>query len=370
MNSLTTLCIFIIILFLYIHIANQFKKSDDLEIYETDFQNTKHLEDVCELKQPILMNISDILPNLFSDITPERIARFSSHDVNVKDIRDYYTDKNESVEPICLPFNTTVQFLESDNQGHLFSENNQEFLEESGLKKKFQSVDRILKPSFSVNTRYDLWFGAKNTVTPLRYHTDSRQFLCITNGKIRVKMTHWKSTKYLHPHKDYEKYEFCSPVHPHNPDKSYQFDFDKTNFMEFDVKEGYMLYIPPYWWYSISYLDEPNTYVSSITYNSLVNCLSNSWDLSLYFLQQQNIKQKPDKTLEEAPEEIVAEPTTPIRMDEIEPQTDDVQEDEIQAEEQDTEQAQVLEEKPDITRVIKPLPEKENENIEYSISSI
>jgi len=233
------------------------------------------------------------------------------------------------------------------------------------LKKKFQSVDRILKPSFSVNTRYDLWFGAKNTVTPLRYHTDSRQFLCITNGKIRIKMTHWKSTKYLHPYKDYEKYEFCSPVHPHNPDKSYQFDFDKTNFMEFDVKEGYMLYIPPYWWYSISYLDEPNTYVSSITYNSLVNCLSNSWDLSLYFLQQQNIKQKTEKTLEEAPE-----PTTPIRMDEIEPLTDDVQEDEIQAEEQ--EQAQVVEKKPDITTVIKPLPEKEmeKENIEYSLSSI
>jgi hypothetical protein len=179
-------------------------------------------------------------------------------------------------------------------------------------------------------------------------------------------MTHWKSTKYLHPHKDYEKYEFCSPVHPHNPDKSYQFDFDKTNFMEFDVKEGYMLYIPPYWWYSISYLDEPNTYVSSITYNSLVNCLSNSWDLSLYFLQQQNIKQKPEKTLEEAPEEIVAEPnSTP--MYEVEP-PNDVQEDEIQEEEQ--EPAQVLEEKTDITRVIKPLPEKEKENIEYSISSI
>jgi len=85
-----------------------------------------------------------------------------------------------------------------------------------------------------------------------------------------------------------------------------------------------------------------------------------------YFLQQQNIKQKPEKTLEEAPEEIVAEPnSTP--MYEVEP-PNDVQEDEIQEEEQ--EPAQVLEEKPDITRVIKPLPEKEKENIEYSISSI
>ena len=366
MNSLTTLCIFIVILFLYIHIANQFKKSDDLEIYETDFQNIKHLEDVCELKQPILMNISDILPNLFSDITPEKIARFSSHDVNVKDIRDYYTDKNDSVDPICLPFNTTIQFLESDNQGHLFSENNQEFLDESGLKNKFQTVDHILKPSFSVNTRYDLWFGAKNTVTPLRYHTDSRQFLCITGGKIRVKMTHWKSTKYLHPYKDYEKYEFCSPVHPRNPDKSYTFDFDKTNFMEFDVKAGYMLYIPPYWWYSISYLDDPSTYVCSVTYNSLVNCLSNSWDLSLYFLQQQNIKQKPDKTFEQPKdiiqsEEIIKEPSS-TPLDEIEIKPSIVQEVEMQEEKEEKE------EESNVTTVIKPLLEKEN--IEYTISSI
>ena len=70
MNSLTTLCIFIVILFLYIHIAQQFKKGDDLEIYETDFTSTKHLEDVCELKQPVLVNIENVLPNLFSDITP------------------------------------------------------------------------------------------------------------------------------------------------------------------------------------------------------------------------------------------------------------------------------------------------------------
>ena len=61
MNSITTLCIFIVILFLYIHIANQFKKSDDLEIYETDFTSTKHLEDVCELKQPVLMNMVNIV---------------------------------------------------------------------------------------------------------------------------------------------------------------------------------------------------------------------------------------------------------------------------------------------------------------------
>ena len=45
MDAIITLCIFITILFLYIHIANQFKKSEELEIYETDYNNNKHIED-------------------------------------------------------------------------------------------------------------------------------------------------------------------------------------------------------------------------------------------------------------------------------------------------------------------------------------
>ena len=47
MDSLISLCIFIIILFLYIHIANQYKLGEELEIYETDYDDAKHLESVC-----------------------------------------------------------------------------------------------------------------------------------------------------------------------------------------------------------------------------------------------------------------------------------------------------------------------------------
>jgi len=379
MNSLTTLCIFIAILFMYIHIANQFKKGDELEIYETDFTTTKHLNDVCELKQPVLMHIEHILPNLFSNITPETIARYSSHNVNIKDTNDYYKEDIQSVDSVLLPFNTTIKFLESDKQSHLFSENNQDFLDESGMLKKIKDVDHILKPSFTVNSHYDLLFGSCNTITPLRYHTDSRQFLCVTTGKIRVKMTSWKSSKYLHKQKDYENYEFRSPVHPHNPTSEFTADLERTNFIEFDVKAGYMLYIPPYWWYSISYLNDPSTYICNITYSTFANSLSNSWDLSMYFLQQQNITRKTNKQVgdlnvaveKEDVTEIIEEPAiiaAPIK--EVEQKIKEVQED-------TTEQnAEVQEEIEDTINIssnltpIKPLPEIENANIQYSISNI
>jgi len=244
------------------------------------------------------------------------------------------------------------------------------------LLKKIKTVDNILKPSFTVKSRYDLMFGSCNSVTPLRYHTDSRQFLCVTTGKIRVKMTSWKSTKYLHKYKDYENYEFRSLVHPTNPSKIFTNDFEKTNFIEFDVKEGYMLYIPAYWWYSISYLDDPSTYICSIKYNTLVNCLSNSWDLSVYLLQQQNITQKQPKPMEipivEESNQIVDEirrDTTSINELDINISTQENIEEIQNTVEQDT--IQEVNEVVDIPvnlTTTKPLPEKEN--IQYSVSGI
>lgn len=373
MDAIVTLCIFITILFLYIHIANQFKKSEELEIYETDYSNNKHIEDVCELKQPFLMNMNHVIPSLFSNIIPENIAKYGSHDINMKDCHDYFLEQHStpnSVDSIILPFGTTIKFLESDKSGHLFSENNQEFLDETSLLKKVNIVDEYIKPSFVINNKYDLLFGSCNTVTPLRYHTDSRQFLFVTSGKIKIKMASWKNSKFLHPYKDYENYEFRSLVHPTKPHKNFELDFEKTNFLEFEVNKGYMLYIPPYWWYSIIYLDDPSTYVCKITYNTLINCVSNIKNLSLYFLQQQNITKKinhklPESIIEEKLETVKAETETSDNEEKLNETTTEISD--LPKEEEtktDVSLNNIVVKDPILEK------EKEKENITYSISNI
>ena len=395
MDPLLTLCIFITILFLYIHIANQFKTNEELEIYETDYSSLKHLDDVCELKQPFLMNMSNVSPSLFSDIIPEKIAKHSSHDINMKDSNDYFTQDRSnpgSVDPVILPFGNTIKFLESDDSGHLFSENNQEFLDETGLLKKMKTMDNYLKPSFIINSQYDLLFGSCNTVTPLRYHTDSRQFLCVTSGKIRVKMTPWKNSKFLHPYKDYENYEFVSLVHPTKPHKDFSLDYEKTHFIDFEVNRGLMLYIPPYWWYSIIYLDNPSTFVCNISYNSIINCVSNIKHLSLYFLQQQNITRKINKgsdlIFNETPQSIETEKPVIVETT-IEPDKPVIAEQTTVETTIETEKPNIMEEttvetnenilqelpvkedvslNPIVTK--NPLEKKEDNNITYSVSNI
>ena len=372
MNSLITLCIFILILFLYIHIANQFKKNEELEIYETDFSNKSHFEDVCELKQPVLFNMKNILPNLYDNLIPENIAQFSNHDINIKDTNDYFAIDNESIDPVYLPLHTSIKFMESDISSHLFSENNQEFLEESGLNKKIESVDNILKPPFTIHKSYDLLLGSCNTITPFKYHTDNRQFLCVTHGKIKIKMTSWKSSKYLHPHKDYINYEFRSLINPKHPQSEFITDYEKINFIEFYIDTGHMLYIPPYWWYSISYLDDPTTFICNIKYNTMINCISNIWDLSMYYLQQQNITKKIKRIpsdpvyktdeIEEEPqvkdEEIIDEVSDTIESPTIEIQSNELNENTTNENEENNQEIK----KP------KSIPIKEN--IEYTISDI
>ena len=110
-------------------------------------------------------------------------------------------------------------------------------------------------------------------------------------------MTPWKSTKYLYQNKDYDLYEFWSPVNMWKPQRKYLHEMEKLRFLEFDVNAGYTVSIPPYWWYSIKYDSNPETCVTSCTYNSIMNCVANLPDTCLYFMQQQNIKKRVSNTI-------------------------------------------------------------------------
>jgi hypothetical protein len=124
-------------------------------------------------------------------------------------------------------------------------------------------------------------------------------------------MTPWKSTKYMHAIKDYDNYEFYSPLNPNEIQPQYSRDLQKIKFLEFDVFQGYTLFIPPYWWYSIHFSDSTKDVACSITYTTIMNAISNIPDLFINWLQQQNITQKVSKTpvlKEDEPKSLSEEP--------------------------------------------------------------
>jgi hypothetical protein len=104
-------------------------------------------------------------------------------------------------------------------------------------------------------------------------------------------MTPWTNHKYLHMINDYNNFEFYSSVNVWNPQAQYQNDFQNVKFIDIDIIPGSIIYIPSYWLYSIKFL-ESNTLLTTFTYNSIINCVSNIKHYLLYYFQYYNTTNK------------------------------------------------------------------------------
>ena len=299
MNFYYNILLFVLVLFLYIHIVHQYKRSEDLEIYEADYTSNTQLQEICEIKQPVLFNYKSINPEFYETVTYDELSSdiYANYDIRVKESADYW-ESEDSVDFVILPYSSGINLMKSDPKGTYFTENNEEFIEESGLISLMQKNNEYFKPKFIVYTKYDIMTGSRNSCTPLRYHTNYRHYLSVNSGKIRVKMTPWKSTKYLYQNRDFETYEFLSPINVWNPQKKYRHEMEKIRFLEFEVVSGFILSIPPYWWYSIQYDKGEDTILCGFTYNSIMNTVSNIPYLAKYYIQQNNIKKKITKIIQ------------------------------------------------------------------------
>jgi hypothetical protein len=90
--------------------------------------------------------------------------------------------------------------------------------------------------------------------------------------------------------KNYEDFEFSSPVNPWKIQSKYKHDFDKLKTLEIDVKKGQCLYIPAYWWYSIQFNNDCSICV--FQYRTYMNNVAIAPQLFMKILQSQNVKRE------------------------------------------------------------------------------
>jgi len=299
LNWLILIFIFCLVLFVYLHIHFHFKTSNDLEIYVIDNVSKEKFEELCDIRQPIIFPFEnekiinntcyDYIYNNYNSFDIQiRESAFSKQSENNKNKLKDTTIESDVDVYVPLSLNLANKLFVEDDTERYYSANNTDFLKETGVIKNFQYNDEFLRPYMLCNTKYDVMTGSNNTVTPFKYELNYRNFFLVTQGSIEVKMTPPKSTKYLYPVKDYELFEFKSPVNPWNVSPEYKADFDKIKCLEFTVTQGKALYIPAYWWYSIKF--NKNTSISCFKYKTYMNCVSIIPDLSLHGLQLQNIK--------------------------------------------------------------------------------
>ena len=301
-NPLFTFFIFVVVVFCYIHITSQWKTSDDLEIYEADYESAAQLQEICAVKQPVVFKFQIDTPAdaFFEMFQSEKFEKYDNIDVRIKDRQDYAKDTSRqdcSIDFVPLSLRSARRLMTTDTTAKYFSENNQTFLEESGLDRISHSLDARLKPPLSAYTKYDILLGSPLVKTPLRYRLESHNFLAVARGKISVKLCPPKYSKIIPVNMDYENYEFWSPLNPgsNSPLKDKEL-LQKIKFLDVEVNTGDILFIPPYWWYSIGFSGDPETTVAGFTYDVVMNIASQAKHWGLYYLQQNNIKTRPAKT--------------------------------------------------------------------------
>jgi len=284
MKIIFSFFIFFLVLFVYLHIQFHLKTSNDLEIYEIDDVSKDKLEEICDIRQPVLFNYNDekIIETTNSKFI---LKNYPAFEIKIRNIND--NDKNNELY-VNLPLHASVKLFKEDNNSIYYSENNSDFLNETGIVKNFKYNDEYLRPYMVSNLNYDIMMGSNGTFTPFRYEINYRNYFLCTEGNIQIKMAPPQSIKYLYPEYDYENFEFRSPVNPWKVQSKYRADFDKIKCLEVTLNKGKMIYIPSYWWYSIKF--ENSSTVSCFRYRTYLNNLAISHYVFMHILQLQNIK--------------------------------------------------------------------------------
>ena len=284
MKILFAFFIFCIVLFIYLHIQFHFKTSNDLEIYEIDDVSKDKLEEICDIRQPVIFDFESdkIIQTTNKNFILNNYHAFEIKIRNINDV-DY---NSEIYMPLAL--HSSSKLFNEDKNSFYFSENNNDFLQETGVFKNLQYNDQFLRPSMVSNCNYDIMMGSENTTTPFRYEINYRNFFLVTQGTIHIKLAPPKSTKYLYTVYDYTNFEFRSPINPWNVQAKYIADFDKMKCLDVTLQTGKIINIPAYWWYSIKFGKDSS--ISCFNYRTYMNNLAISPYIAMHALQIQNTK--------------------------------------------------------------------------------
>ena len=276
--------IFCLVLFIYLHINFHLKTCDDLEIYEIEEQSKDRFEEICDIRQPVLFSCECKEIIQFTN-TKYILDNYSAFEIKVRNIKDT-SNNNELYIPLSI--RDSLKLFEEDKDSSYFTENNSDFLQETGIIKQFKIYDEYLRPYMVSNCIYDIMTGSEGCCTPFRYEINYRNFFLCNEESVQIKLAPPQYKKYLYPFYDYENFEFRTPINPWNVQPKFISDFNKIKCLEFVLPKNKILFIPPYWWYSIKF--NKNSSLSCFKYRTYMNNLTISPYIAMHALQIQNIK--------------------------------------------------------------------------------
>lgn len=275
MNLLINIIIFVIVLIFYLNLVEEYKIGQDLDVFETDYENVEQLNRVCKNKQPVVFKMDNgfVIPDshFINTINPVILAeKYGKENVFLSLSNN---EKEPEEEPVSVPLEMAIMV-----QHEKLFENNHDFIMDLPIHHYYQSIDPFLKPFGTIQTEYDFVFG--NT-TGLRCHQYHSFFVYAIGGDLDVKITPYKNIIAG------EKNTFDEYVYPDflrnnknllncwkEPEDDEQQDVDIT-FLNIAVPSGFCLFIPPHWWFSIRHSNSSNGWTAVFKYDTIMSKVVN-----------------------------------------------------------------------------------------------
>ena len=111
-------------------------------MYEVDQPSKDKLEEICDLRQPVLFDFD--CEKIIQTSNSSYIANnYHAFEIKIRNIRD--NDSNIELY-MPLPMHSAVKLFDEDKTASYFSENNADFLEETGVCKNMRYNDEFLRP--------------------------------------------------------------------------------------------------------------------------------------------------------------------------------------------------------------------------------
>ena len=242
-----------VILISYLHIKIYLKKTVDPSIEQAEtfktsdiIKNHKHRKNIYIVRIYSSFDENQRILNSLSDI-PIKAKRL---DIYFKDTKE--EDKKEAI--------SLINFM----NGQKFSENTHCYLFNRipTTKVKIPTLEGIYSP-LSVNKQAFLNVGRKLKKIPVICTSQyDRCFLHILKGSVKVRLYDPSQSKYLH--RDYQSKALClkndsnsfynSKHYTNNAQVSD--DLEKALFSDVLLREGNLMYIPNFWWFTMEYQED------------------------------------------------------------------------------------------------------------------
>ena len=285
MNSIfLQITIFLIVLFVYVHITSQLKTTNSLEIYEAETLTTTQLTELCNIRQPCVF---------YFDISRSTNA-INNLGISKTDMLNIYIP-NDNIKSSPLQIKSeylNINQITKSCSSHFSCYNSSLFLNNSELENSFKSQDSFLKPIGHIYTIRDLLIGGNNGTTPFKYDINNRTFLTAYTTSFRIQLSPPSSVNELSPQYDYDLFEFKSNINPWSSNETDAVIKSKISTHIIEVCPGQTVYIPPYWWYSIQF-NNTLSHIGYIGYHTAVSALSVSPYLIMRCFQMQNTRYLP-----------------------------------------------------------------------------